>query len=598
MSTTFAQTIDGNYIYAQRAVQDKDGNDIDQTYAKSAGLATVATSGSYNDLVNTPSIPTDTSDLNNDSGFITASDVPANQTQADWNAVSGAAEILNKPTIPSGSDLVPPYSIPADEGKVLTIGPSTTYWATPAAGGVTDVEVDGTSVVSQGVASITMPTVDQTYDGTSTNAQSGTAIAGELANLAQVPSVTSSDDGKVLTADYTGGVASYSWETPSSTWPGLFEAEYNVTTYADITQAIANKQIVYCKVPQSGTAVRMAFLAYIGSSTVEFQYYRSVSSKSATNQGDEVYVYTVNSSSTWSTTTRNCYTRITAGTNMSQSYSNGVLTLYASDQLPQSTSSDSGKVLTVDSNGDPQWATGGGSGTQADWTESDPTAASYIENKPTPKTLTAGTGINITEDSSTITIAATGSGGGVTDVEVDGTSVVSGGVASITMPTVDQTYDASSTNAQSGAAVADAIGNLGTNLSAAQLLALKEALGVDETVLWEGSAASSFTVSETIANFEYLRVYMNYNGMNTWCYGTIVSSAQFTIACVGYANNSGDLNRLQMFGGSFTSSNGLAFSSEAGKCIYFANASNTIGGGATGACNIRKIVGVHRIASN
>ena len=31
-----------------------------------------------------------------------------------------------------------------------------------------------------------------------------------------VPSVTSSDDGKVLTADYTGGVASYSWETPSA----------------------------------------------------------------------------------------------------------------------------------------------------------------------------------------------------------------------------------------------------------------------------------------------------------------------------------------------------------------------------------------------
>lgn len=34
MPTTFAQTIDGNYIYAQRAVQDKNGDDIDQTYAK------------------------------------------------------------------------------------------------------------------------------------------------------------------------------------------------------------------------------------------------------------------------------------------------------------------------------------------------------------------------------------------------------------------------------------------------------------------------------------------------------------------------------------------------------------------------------------
>lgn len=39
-------------------------------------LATVATSGSYADLSNKPSIPTATSDLTNDSGYITSSDVP------------------------------------------------------------------------------------------------------------------------------------------------------------------------------------------------------------------------------------------------------------------------------------------------------------------------------------------------------------------------------------------------------------------------------------------------------------------------------------------------------------------------------------------
>lgn len=48
---------------------------------------------------NKPSIPTKTSDLTNDSGFITASQVPP-QVNADWNASSGAAEILNKPDIP------------------------------------------------------------------------------------------------------------------------------------------------------------------------------------------------------------------------------------------------------------------------------------------------------------------------------------------------------------------------------------------------------------------------------------------------------------------------------------------------------------------
>lgn len=47
-----------------------------------SGLATVATTGAYSDLSGTPSIP-------------------AAQVNSDWNAVSGVAQILNKPTIPT-----------------------------------------------------------------------------------------------------------------------------------------------------------------------------------------------------------------------------------------------------------------------------------------------------------------------------------------------------------------------------------------------------------------------------------------------------------------------------------------------------------------
>lgn len=107
--------------------------------------------------------------------------------------------------------------------------------------------------------------------------------------------------------------------------------------------------------------------------------------------------------------------------------------------VPAATSADADKVLTVNSQGTPEWATGGGSQVQADWAESDSSEPSYIENKPVPKTLTAGTGISITENQSTITIANTA-----------------------TPPTVDQSYDASSTHAQSGVAVAEAIAALGT----------------------------------------------------------------------------------------------------------------------------------------
>jgi hypothetical protein len=365
MPTTFAQTIDGNYIYAQRAVQDKNGDDIDQTYAKSASLATVATTGAYSDLSGTPTIVDNgkiygmdgtesyndiytkmvvdgigitwvlnrvspysgkatytaceitSNDSTNTDGFLRLTCVMRAKTTSQQITVFiaeawGNANGFGTPTYslsstPIGSlnqvyswnsngvaiarsiNEVPPYTLPTDEGKVLTVGPSTTYWSTPAAGGVTDVEVDGVSVVSGGVASITTPTVDQVYNSASTHAQSGTAVAGAIAGI---------------------------------------------------------------------------------------------------------------------------------------------------NQVPASTSSDEGKVLTVDANGDPEWATGGGSQVQADWAESDSSEPSYIENKPVPKTLTAGTGISITENASTITIANTapdlpiGSWEDVsTEAQYNTTPVLAGGFA-------------------------------------------------------------------------------------------------------------------------------------------------------------------------
>ena len=70
--------------------------------ANSADLAAVATSGDYNDLSNTPSIPTNVSELNNDAGYITS------WGQANWNEdiTESPAYIQNKPSIPANtSDL-------------------------------------------------------------------------------------------------------------------------------------------------------------------------------------------------------------------------------------------------------------------------------------------------------------------------------------------------------------------------------------------------------------------------------------------------------------------------------------------------------------
>ena len=56
----------------------------------------------------------------------------------------------------------------------------------------------------------TIPTVDQSYSASSTNAQSGTAVAGALATVNQVPASTSADENKVLTVNSSGNAV---WAT-------------------------------------------------------------------------------------------------------------------------------------------------------------------------------------------------------------------------------------------------------------------------------------------------------------------------------------------------------------------------------------------------
>ena len=153
-------------------------------------LATVATTGSYNDLtnkptipaaqvnsdwnstsgvseiLNKPTIPTATSDLTNDSGFVTSSDlatvattgsytdltntpsIPAAQVNSDWNSTSGVSEILNKPTLAtvatSGSynDLSNTPAIPVNSDFSLS-GLSDTAISSATQGEVLAVDSNG-----------------------------------------------------------------------------------------------------------------------------------------------------------------------------------------------------------------------------------------------------------------------------------------------------------------------------------------------------------------------------------------------------------------------------------------------------------------------
>ena len=67
----------------------------DSGFVVGSTLATVATSGDYDDLTNKPTIPTKTSDLTNDSGYVIGSSLSSVATSGDYDDLS------NKPTIPS-----------------------------------------------------------------------------------------------------------------------------------------------------------------------------------------------------------------------------------------------------------------------------------------------------------------------------------------------------------------------------------------------------------------------------------------------------------------------------------------------------------------
>ena len=117
---------------------------------------------------------------------------------------------------------------------------------------------------------------------------------------------------------------------------GMYIAAYGKSTYADVLAAYQANKVVYCRAssnnnPATGNQLRMAFLAYVNQeatpTSFEFQYYRSVNQHSASQQGDQVYVYKLDKTAGWTVTVRENYTKIVAGTGLTSSYSNGVLTI-------------------------------------------------------------------------------------------------------------------------------------------------------------------------------------------------------------------------------------------------------------------------------
>lgn len=166
--------------------------------ANTADLATVATSGDYDDLLDKPTIPTKTSDLENDSGFITS--VPVQSVNSKTGAVVldasdvGAIAQETDPTVPSWAKQANKPTYTASEVGAL---PDTTTIPTK----VSQLQNDS-GFLSTAVTSFNGSTGAVTYTApvSSVNSQTGAVV------------LTASDVG-ALPSSYTAPVSSVNGQT-------------------------------------------------------------------------------------------------------------------------------------------------------------------------------------------------------------------------------------------------------------------------------------------------------------------------------------------------------------------------------------------------
>ena len=140
-----------------------------------------------------------------------------------------------------------------------------------------------------------------------------------------VPEPQAGDNTKYLKGDGT-------WATIV---PELVEMSYGESNaWSKFITAYNAHCIVYCRAssnsnPGTGSQGRKAFMAYVNDATnpteVEFQYVRSVSSKTDSQQSDQVFIYKLTNASggTWTVQTRNMSSKINVSGPITKTFTTG-----------------------------------------------------------------------------------------------------------------------------------------------------------------------------------------------------------------------------------------------------------------------------------
>lgn len=254
---------------------------------------------------------------------------------------------------------------------------------TPAMGGFINIETDGLKgkfleIVGNGTgdsarsnARVLTWTGDERLNGNLyVNCNADSTGGQKVATEAYVTSATSIMTGATSSANGTAGLIpapttadAEKFFRGDGTWQDggrpMVILSYGNSTWDDFITAYNNRVIVYCRAssnsnPKTGSQTRMAFMAYVNNAEtpteVEFQYYRSMSSHSATQMGDQVYVYKLTNKNAWTVTVREASVKQVnvSGSGLTASWSNNQVTLsntMTAADMPMSSSD----ATTVDS---------------------------------------------------------------------------------------------------------------------------------------------------------------------------------------------------------------------------------------------------------
>lgn len=366
--------------------------------ANSADLAAVATSGSYNDLTNTPVIP-------------------AAQVNSDWNANSGVAQILNKPTL----------------STVATSGSYSDLSNKPTIGnGALTIQKNGSSVgtfranaTSNATANITVPTTPSDIDAQPLIDSSNKLDADLVDDTTSAHKFVSSSDlstlstalqpndiNKTVSTDVTVN------STPSATTVQLDVAKENLKTGATTTSTISlpvasstdagvMNAATYNSITNNTNNINALLngaVAVTGLSASPSQSDITTAWQTETGlsvlinrasvydvTNDKVWTYYTNDT-TWHAASNTSQVTINTFTNSSEGVikgstatgqvfaeSDGTGSVNGWDSLTNDVSTAVSKLSTI--------ASGAEVNVQADWNQADSSADDYIKNKPTIPTV-------------------------------------------------------------------------------------------------------------------------------------------------------------------------------------------------------------------